>query len=326
MPKAKTLDDRIDQLYAGPAEDFITQRDALVKELKAEKDKDGAAAVKALRKPTTAAWAVNQLAHTARRDVAKLLDVGETLRDAHDALADGKGDAGIRTATTKRRKLVADLTDRAVALLGPSGEAQREAISHTLDAAVADPDAGIAVQEGRLTKELSAPSGFGAGLVFPTAPAAPRESASRREERRAARAAARAGAGTDTAEGFRTTDGTPARSSVRKPDPGEATAAKPATAAAAPPTAPPRSAADDKKAAADRKARIAAAERECERRAAEAQQAAREAAKARQEVSRLQDELVTANAKAKSADDKARLTQWAAATAQQALRDASTSE
>ena len=299
MAKEPTLDDRIDQLYAGPAEDFIARRDALVMDLRSAKYKDGAAAIKALRKPTAAAWAVNQLAHTARRDVAKLLDVGETLRDAHEALADGKGDAGIRSATTKRRKLVADLTDRAVGLLGAGGEAQREAISHTFDAAVADPDAGISVQEGRLVKELAAPSGFGAGLVFATPPAPPRESASRREERRAARAAARTGA---TA---------PARQPAPEPEP-----------APEAPKATKASPQDDRKAAAERKARLAAAEAECARRTDEAQHAAREAAKARQEVSRLQDELVTANAKAKAADEKARLTQWASATAQQALRDA----
>ena len=308
MPKAKTLDDRIDQLYAGPAETFIAERDALVKELKAAKDKDGAAAVKALRKPTAAAWAVNQLAHSARRDVAKLLDVGESLRDAHEALADGRGDAGIRTATTKRRKLVADLTDRAVALLGPGGEAQREAISNTLDAAVADPDAGISVQEGRLTKELAAPSGFGAGLVFATPPAPPRESASRREERRAARAAARGRTPTPEAP-----TGSAAAPSAKAP------AARPPAADPAPPAAP--TAQERRQAEADRNKRVQAAEDECERRTAEAQQAAREAAKARQEVSRLQDELVTANARAKAADEKARLTQWAATTAQQALRE-----
>ena len=307
MPKERTLDDRIDELYAGPADEFIARRDALVKELKAAKDKDGAATVKALRKPTVAAWAVNQLAHTARRDVAKLLDVGEALREAHDALAEGRGDAGIRTATTKRRKLVGDLTDRAVGLLGAGGEAQRDAISNTLDAAVADPDAGISVQEGRLAKELAAPSGFGAGLVFATPPASARESASRREERRAARAAARDGSG-------------PARRADRAAVADDADDAEddvPTEAAQAKgPTA-----AERRKAETERKQRLKAAAAERDRRTTEAQQAARDASAARQEVSRLQDLLVTANAKVKAADDKARLTQWAAATAQQALRE-----
>lgn len=298
MPEDPTLEDRIDQLYAGPAETFIAQRDELVKELKAAKDKDGAATIKALRKPTAAAWAVNQLAHSARRDVAKLLDVGEALRDAHEALADGQGDAGIRAATTKRRKLVADLTERAVALLGAGGEAQRDAISNTLDAAVADPDAGISVQEGRLTKELAAPSGFGAELVFATPAAPPRESASRREERRAARAAARSESPVQTSGRDDTEISVSTRPNVK----------------------------EERQREADRRARIAAAEAECERRAADAQQAARDASAARQEVSRLQDLLVTANAKAKAAEEKARLTQWASATAQRALRDATTSE
>ena len=249
--KDETLDDRIDRLYAGPAEEFIARRDALVKELKAVKDKDGAATVKALRKPTVAAWAVNQLAHNARRDVAKLLDIGDALREAPEALA-----------------------------------------------AVADPDAGIAVQGGRLTTELAAPSGFGAGLVFATPPAATRTTGSRRDERRAARAAR---AGRDTRDAA--------------PEPADADADE----------TPTITETDERKAAAERKSRIAAAATECDRRTAEAQQAAREAAKARQEVSRLQDELVTANAKAKAADEKARLTQWAAATAQQALREAQSS-
>ena len=311
MPKERTLDDRIDELYAGPAEEFIARRDALVRELKAAKDMDGAATVKALRKPTVAAWAVNQLAHSSRRDVAKLLDVGEALREAHEALADGKGDADIRAATTKRRKLVADLTERAVALLGSGGEAQRDAISNTLDAAVADPDAGISVQEGRLAKELSAPSGFGAGLVFATPPAAPRESASRREERRAARAAARGGGR------GREDDDAGAGARAKKaatPAPEPKTKAEERT--------PATSAAEQRKAEAERKKQRKAAEAECERRTAEAQQAARDASAARQEVSRLQDLLVSANAKSKAADEKARLTQWAAATAQQARRDA----
>lgn len=296
MAKDLTLDDRIHQLYAGPAEDFIARRDALAKELRAAEDKDGVAVVKALRKPTAAAWAVNQLAHSARRDVAALLDVGDALRQAHEALADGRGDAGIRTATAKRRKLVSALTERAVALLGSGGEAQRDAISNTFDAAVADPDAGITVSGGRLTKELAAPSGFGAGLVFATPPAPPRESASRREERRAARAAARATPTPEPAASGRAEFQIP---NSARPNAGEV-----------------------RKAEAARKQRLREAEAECERRTSDAQQAARAAAKARQEVSRLQDELVSANARAKAADEKARLTQWAAATAQQALRDA----
>jgi hypothetical protein len=158
--------DPIDDLFAASPEEFVARRDALAKQLKADGDKDAAAEVKALRRPTVAAWAVNQVARSSKQDVAALLEVGDRLRDAHDALLDGKGDAGIRDATAERRKLVAKLAKAAVALLPSGGEAQRDAISHTFDAAVADPDAGLLVRSGRLTKELEAPAGFGGGLVF----------------------------------------------------------------------------------------------------------------------------------------------------------------
>ena len=159
-------DERIDALFAGPAEDFVAARDALVKELKAAGDKDAAAEVKALRRPTVAAWAVNQVARTSKKDVAELLRVGDRLRDVHEALLEGKGDAGVREVTAERRRLVSQLTKQAVAVLGAGGHAQAEAITHTFDAAVADPEAGLAVRSGRLSKELEAPSGFGGGLVF----------------------------------------------------------------------------------------------------------------------------------------------------------------
>src|SRR4051812_4609994 len=187
MADDPTLDERIDALYAGPAEEFIAARDALVKELRALKDKDGAATVKALRKPTVAAWAVNRVVHQSGDDVRRLVDIGDELRAAHEALLEGHGDGGVREATAKRREVVGELTDRAVAELGGGspGEAQREAISHTFDAAVADPDAAEAVVAGRLTKELHAPSGFGGGLVF--ADAAPsRPTPKARPEKRSA--------------------------------------------------------------------------------------------------------------------------------------------
>jgi hypothetical protein len=48
-------------LYHGPLEQFTPQRNALVKELRAGDERGAAAWVKALRRPTRAAWLVNQL-------------------------------------------------------------------------------------------------------------------------------------------------------------------------------------------------------------------------------------------------------------------------
>src|SRR5207253_1009285 len=80
----------LDALYSEPLETFIAARNALAKALVQAADREGAAVVKALRKPSVAAWALNQLSHTRPAEVERLLAAGEELRDAqHDALEGG---------------------------------------------------------------------------------------------------------------------------------------------------------------------------------------------------------------------------------------------
>lgn len=178
-------EDPVDELYRLRPEEFVAARDALMKRLKAGGDKERAAEVRALRRPTVAAWAVNQVARSSRKDVAELTRIGDRLRDAHQALLDGGGDAGVREANAQRRALVATLTKQALALLGEAADGQGDAITHTFDAAVADPEAGLAVRGGRLSKELPAPSGFGTEVALGSSDPAPAND--RRAERRAAR-------------------------------------------------------------------------------------------------------------------------------------------
>jgi hypothetical protein len=56
------LDEARDALYAAPLEEFVALRAKLAASRKAEGDKAGAKAVLALRKPSTAAWGLNELA------------------------------------------------------------------------------------------------------------------------------------------------------------------------------------------------------------------------------------------------------------------------
>lgn len=165
MADGPTVDDRIDALFALAPAEFVAARDRLAKDLKGAGDTQGAAAVRKLRRPTAAASAVNRLAREAPDEIRELVALGERLREAHAALVAGGGDSGIREATTRRRKLVGTLTRQALTFIG-GGEAHREAIADTLDAAVVDADAAEVVRAGRLTRELDAPSTFGAGLVI----------------------------------------------------------------------------------------------------------------------------------------------------------------
>src|SRR4051794_26860035 len=99
-------DDPADGLYDGDAADFIARRDALAKQLKKDGDKEGAAAVKALRKPSAAAWAINQVAQAKPDLVDELLRAGVRLYDAQSRAVEGKDDGSLRTATQERRELV----------------------------------------------------------------------------------------------------------------------------------------------------------------------------------------------------------------------------
>lgn len=47
------------ELYAGRLDDFTARRDALAKQMRAEGDRDRATSVKAIRKPSRSAWALN---------------------------------------------------------------------------------------------------------------------------------------------------------------------------------------------------------------------------------------------------------------------------
>ncbi len=95
-----------DELYALPLGDFTPARDALVKEHKA--DKELAARLKALKKPSLAAWVVNLLVRRDAAQVEQVLGVGAALREAQANL-DGEE---LRALTRQRRQLTAAVTTR----------------------------------------------------------------------------------------------------------------------------------------------------------------------------------------------------------------------
>jgi hypothetical protein len=88
-----------DELYGLPLEEFVAERGALAKRLRADGDREGATRVAALRKPSVAAWTVNQLVRSRRADVAAFTEAAEALRAAQAALLEGRGSAaGLREA------------------------------------------------------------------------------------------------------------------------------------------------------------------------------------------------------------------------------------
>jgi hypothetical protein len=176
---ADELEGRIDELYGLPLEDFTAERDALAKELASAGDRDGAARVKALRKPVVAAWAVNLLAREDPDGVKELIELGGTLRSAHRRAVSGGDVEPFRVATEERRQLVRTLTRAAEAIVkrdGGAAGAAADAIAGTLEAATVDEETGELLRSGRLTKPVRPPATFaGAGLrVLEGGPSPPR--------------------------------------------------------------------------------------------------------------------------------------------------------
>src|SRR5262245_53136433 len=108
-----------DDLYGLPLEQFVPERAALAKALRADGDRDEAARVAKLPKPSVAAWAVNQLVRTQRAAVEELFDAGDAVIAAQSALVSGSGDAVMLREAAQRERAVADgLVETARGLLG----------------------------------------------------------------------------------------------------------------------------------------------------------------------------------------------------------------
>jgi hypothetical protein len=162
-------------LYRLTPEDFVTARDSLTRTLRAAGDRELSAQVKSLRRPSVAAWLVNQLVREYGDDVEELLETGAALRDLQAAVVAGKADgAQLQALTAARREQIGALVATARDIAAEAGRkaAPLDAVDSTLVAATSDEATAAAVRSGRLVKELSY-SGFGLGddLAEAVAPA-----------------------------------------------------------------------------------------------------------------------------------------------------------
>jgi hypothetical protein len=171
----KAVEQAGDELYGLPPGEFTRARDARVKKLRKE-DREAADAVKGLRKPSVAAWALNQLARRRPKDLDRLLTAGEDLRSAQEELLAGGDRAAFQEAAAKERDLVAGLSGEAAALAseaGQSGTGLQEKVAETLHAAALDAEIAEELRSGRLVREREAIGGFGAMAAPPSAAKAP---------------------------------------------------------------------------------------------------------------------------------------------------------
>src|SRR4051812_22179265 len=91
------------ELYALDPRDFISARDALVRQLKASGEKAAAKSVGARRRPTVPAWALNQVVRSSGALIDELIEAAQAARHAQDAAIAGTNRDELREALARRR-------------------------------------------------------------------------------------------------------------------------------------------------------------------------------------------------------------------------------
>jgi hypothetical protein len=172
---AGRLDAALDELYGVDPDEFVATRKRLAAELKAEGATSVAKEVQGARRPTVAAWALNQLR---RRETDRLAEFLARSRDLRNASRDE-----LRDAMAAQRTAFNALADAALGVLGArANDGYRTQITATLHAATADEAVAAQLAQGRLTREIAEVGFPASGPVLSSVPSPPAPSRRARKE------------------------------------------------------------------------------------------------------------------------------------------------
>jgi hypothetical protein len=168
--KTDALESALGELYAVDPAEFVATRKRLAADLRTAGEQDAAKTLLAARRPTTAAWALNQLSRRQPALVETFLDAAGVLQAAQVGGGDDAREA-IRDATRAHREALAAAADGALAVLGSRAtEAFRAQILATLHAASVDASVSEQLRQGRLFREVTGATGFPEGPTLSLVP------------------------------------------------------------------------------------------------------------------------------------------------------------
>jgi len=154
------LDEAVNQLYGLQPEEFLDARRRLALTTKSAEEPGLAKAIDSVRKPTAAAWAINQLTRRQPDEIERLVTLAASLHDAQERV-DGKA---LKELGRERTKLVDELVRCCARTVQEAGGSLSPAVANqvreTFVAALASTAATDAVASGQLTRALSY-AGFG---------------------------------------------------------------------------------------------------------------------------------------------------------------------
>jgi hypothetical protein len=154
-----------EELYSLPPTEFTGTRNQWAKQTRADGDPELAKRVGELRKPSVSAWVVNMMMRHQGEQMAQVLDLGASLRQAQSDL-DGEA---LRELTRQRRQLTTAVTHQGRTLAAELGQKVTETVADqvqsTLHAAMVDEQAAAAVRSGMLVAALAATGVDGADVA-----------------------------------------------------------------------------------------------------------------------------------------------------------------
>ncbi|MFF4012542.1 hypothetical protein [Streptomyces sp. NPDC001717] len=148
------------ELFGLRPSEFTAARDEYAAKARKAGERQLAAAIAALRKPTVAAWAAGQLARRRPKEARSLVQLGEALRTAHRTLDAEQ----LRKLSHDQHVVIGRLARTARALAAEAGQTVSEPVlrevEQILHAVLADPDTAALWAAGRLVNAPDAAWGF----------------------------------------------------------------------------------------------------------------------------------------------------------------------
>ncbi|MBE7192499.1 MAG: hypothetical protein INR66_08420, partial [Gordonia polyisoprenivorans] len=102
------FDEVADELYGLPPGDFTGRRNALARQARGAGDRDLAATIAALRRPTQSAWLLNQWIRRYPDGADEITELAAALRDAQRRV----DAARMRDLSARRQQVIADVARR----------------------------------------------------------------------------------------------------------------------------------------------------------------------------------------------------------------------
>jgi hypothetical protein len=112
----------LQRLFRVPPPEFVAERNQIAKALKADGEKDLAAAVSAVRRPGVSDWALDVAASEHADDVAELVEAANEVLDAQEAAMDGRDGGDLRIRLKLLRVCTATVANQASGIATQAGQ------------------------------------------------------------------------------------------------------------------------------------------------------------------------------------------------------------